>query len=188
MQKIMKRSLALLLAVVLCFGAMPLSAFATEIDPNETVSSEAPPSEAPSESTPGPDTTESSPAPSPDGSPAPDETPEPSTEPAESPNPTAEPTAEPSAEPTTGPDDPYESELTQVDAHQIWPALQRARARAAAGVGAGGVLQMGYYCFKSDVGTLATLGEFVSQMPAKTMLINGTNIAAYCLEHVRFVP
>jgi hypothetical protein len=42
---------------------------------------------------------------------------------------------------------------------------------------------MGYYCFKSDVGTLTTLGEYVSQMPAKTMLINGTNIAAYCLEH-----
>ena len=54
MQKMMKRTLALLLAVVLCFGTVPLSAFATEIDPNETVSSEAPPSEAPSESTPDP--------------------------------------------------------------------------------------------------------------------------------------
>ena len=70
-----------------------------------------------------------------------------------------------------------------MDATQIWSSLQRARTRAAAGAGTAGVLQMGYYCFKSDVGTLTTLGEYVSQMPAKTMLINGTNIAAYCLEH-----
>ncbi len=90
---------------------------------------------------------------------------------------------EPDPEPTDEPNSPYETELTQMDAQQIWPALQRAKARAAAGTGTSGVLQMGYYCFKSDVGTLTTLGEYVSQMPAKTMLINGTNVAAYCLEH-----
>jgi len=180
MQKIMKRTLALILAVVLCFSAMPFSAFAVEMTPDETQSSQAQPSEAPAESSqPEPSTApEVSPQPGADATPGPDESPKPTATPEAFPSPSAEPSPTP-AEPA----DPYETELTQVDAQQIWPALQRARARAAAGIGTGGVLQMGYYCFKSEVGTLTTLGEYVSQMPAKTMLINGTNVAAYCLEH-----
>ncbi|WP_217957945.1 VaFE repeat-containing surface-anchored protein [Acutalibacter muris] len=180
MQKTMKRTLALILAVVLCFSAMPFSAFAVEMTPDETLSSETLPSEAPTESSqPEPSMApEVSPQPGADATPGPDESPKPTATPEAFPSPSAEPSPTP-AEPA----DPYETELTQVDAQQIWPALQRARARAAAGIGTGGVLQMGYYCFKSEVGTLTTLGEYVSQMPAKTMLINGTNVAAYCLEH-----
>ena len=199
MQKIMKRTLALLLAVVLCFGSVPLSAFATEIDPNETVSSEALPSEAPSESTPDPDTTESSsapdvsPAPSPDGSPAPDESPEsttepvespnPTTEPAESPEPSPEPTAEPSAEPTTGPDGPGLTPGTELDVNRVWPAVRRAMARAAGKYGTDGTLYVGDYCFPGGVGTPPTLGEYIGPTPIETMRFGSNNVAAHCIEH-----
>ena len=185
MQKIMKRSLALLLAVVLCFSAMPFSAFATEVPPDDTLFTEAPPSnEPPVESSQPepvhePDTSSAPEEPSPGPSPEPSQKPEPSPAPVEQPVETPEPSAEPADEPESI----YDTELGSIDAQQVWPALQRARVRAAAGVGTGGVLQMGYYCFKSEVGSLATLGEYVSQLPAKTMLMNGTNIAAYCLEH-----
>ncbi len=183
MQKTMKRTLALILAVMLCLSGLPYSAFAAEAPPDEPLSSQAPPSEAPAESSEpepsaGPDV-----APQPDleATPGPENSPEPDAAAEPSPVPPAE--ASPSPAPSAQPDSPYETELAQVDATQIWSSLQRARTRAAAGAGTAGVLQMGYYCFKSDVGTLTTLGEYVSQMPAKTMLINGTNIAAYCLEH-----
>ena len=183
MQKTMKRTLALILAVMLCLSGLPYSAFATEAPPDEPLSSQAPPSEAPAESSEpepsaGPDV-----APQPDleATPGPENSPEPDAAAEPSPVPPAE--ASPSPAPSAQPDSHYETELAQVDATQIWSSLQRARTRAAAGAGTAGVLQMGYYCFKSDVGTLTTLGEYVSQMPAKTMLINGTNIAAYCLEH-----
>ena len=183
MQKTMKRTLALILAVMLCLSGLPYFAFATEAPPDEPLSSQVPPSEAPAESSEpepsaGPDV-----APQPDleATPGPENSPEPDAAAEPSPVPPAE--ASPSPAPSAQPDSPYETELSQVDATQIWSSLQRARTRAAAGAGTAGVLQMGYYCFKSDVGTLTTLGEYVSQMPAKTMLINGTNIAAYCLEH-----
>lgn len=91
------------------------------------------------------------------------------------------PTAEP--EETAEPDDPFETEGETVDAYQVWPATpQRAMARAAS-FGTGGVLQIGYYCFTSAVGVVPTLGEYVSEMPAKTMVVGGTHMAAYCLEH-----
>lgn len=187
MQKTWKRILALLLALMLCLSALPFSGFAVEGPPDDTVITEAMPSEAPAESSQpdpsaGPDP---APQPSPEATSSPEDAPEPEgTEPPmpeDIPPSPAEPLASP--EPPAQPDSPYETELSQVEARQIWPALQRAQTRAAAGVGTAGVLQMGYYCFSANVGTLATLGEFVSQMPAKTMLINGTNIAAYCLEH-----
>ena len=167
MQKTMKRTLALILAVMLCLSGLPYSAFATEAPPDEPLSSQAPPSEAPAESSQpepsaGPDI-----APQPDleATPSPEESPEPSQDEEPSPTPEADSTPGPSAEssaspePAAQPDSPYETELAQVDATQIWSSLQRARTRAAAGAGTAGVLQMGYYCFKSDVGTLTTLGE-----------------------------
>lgn len=183
MLKTMKRTLALILAVMLCLSGLPYSAFAAEAPPDEPLSSQAPPSEAPAESSQpepsaGPDV-----APQPDleATPGPENSPE--SDAAAEPSPVHPAEDSPSPSPSAQPDSPYETELAQVDATQIWSSLQRARTRAAAGAGTAGVLQMGYYCFKSDVGTLTTLGEYVSQMPAKTMLINGTNIAAYCLEH-----
>ena len=183
MQKTMKRTLVLILAVMLCLSGLPYSAFATEAPPDEPISSQAPPSEAPAESSQpepsaGPDVV---PQPDLEATPGPENSPE--SDAAAEPSPVHPAEASPSPSPSAQPDSPYETELAQVDATQIWSSLQRARTRAAAGAGTAGVLQMGYYCFKSDVGTLTTLGEYVSQMPAKTMLINGTNIAAYCLEH-----
>ncbi|NBJ90133.1 VaFE repeat-containing surface-anchored protein [Acutalibacter sp. 1XD8-36] len=164
MTKNIKRFLALILTLVLCVGMVPAPVFAAEVTSKS--------SEAVAE----PEKSNIASSSKPDSSPAPEEP---------SPGPSSEPTLTPelSAAPADEPESIYDTEMASVDAQQVWPALQRARARAAAGVGTGGVLQMGYYCFKSDVGTLTTLGEYVSQMPAKTMLINGTNVAAYCLEH-----
>ena len=173
MQKTLKKTFALILAVMLCLGVMPLSVFASENHSAEEITSEAASSEPLSES--GITDTVTNPE-----EPFPNETAQ--SGPKEAVGESAE-MMEPDPEPTDEPNSPYETELTQMDAQQIWPALQRAKARAAAGIGTSGVLQMGYYCFTSDVGTLTTLGEYVSQMPAKTMLINGTNVAAYCLEH-----
>ena len=178
MQKALKRTLSLILVVVLCLSAMPLSAFAAELTPGEPASTNETPSEAPVESNQPDLSGEPAVSPTPDiavssGQEKSESTPSPA------PSLELDVTPEPSSEPGS----PYETELSQMEATQIWPALRKARARAAAGVGTAGVLQMGYYCFKSEVGTLTTLGEYVSQLPAKTMLINGTNVAAYCLDH-----
>lgn len=173
MQKTLKKTFALILAVMLCLGVMPLSVFASENHSAEEITSEAASSEPLSES--GITDTVTNPE-----EPFPNETAQ--SGPKEAVGESAE-MMEPNPEPTDEPNSPYETELAQVDATQICSSLQRARTRAAAGAGTAGVLQMGYYCFKSDVGTLTTLGEYVSQMPAKTMLIDGTNVAAYCLEH-----
>ena len=180
MQKNLKRALAFLMALVLLFSAVPMSAFAAEGQMNDTTVADAPPSEEPPKnSQPEPSAVpDLDPTPCPEDSQEPDgtELPDPeanSSIPAE-PSPTSEVPAEP--------DSPYETELAQVDAQQIWPILQRAKTRAA-GVGTGGVLQIGYYCFTSAVGVVPTLGEYVSEMPAKTMVTGGTHVAAYCLEH-----
>ena len=50
MQKALKRTLSLILVVVLCLSAMPLSAFAAELTPGEPASTNETPSEAPVES------------------------------------------------------------------------------------------------------------------------------------------
>ncbi len=188
MQKMMKRTLALLLAVVLCFGTVPISAFATEIDPNETVSSEAQPNEALAESTPEPtDAPAPDASPSPTGSPAPVESEEPgtepTTEPSESPSPSAEPTADPSSEPTTVPDDPGLTPGTELDVNRVWPAVRRAMARAAGQYGTNGTLYVGDYCFPGGVGTPPTLGEYIGPMPIETMRYGSNNVAAFCIEH-----
>ena len=167
MQKYVKKVFALLMIVVLLFGTVSNTVYAAEALPEleSAVSNESPADRL----------MDSEPAPPP----------KPNSEPVKEPSP--EPSAEPSLSPSPTPESEerniFVTELAKTEARQIWPALQRTKTRAAAGVGTAGVLQMGYYCFKSDVGTLSTLGEYVSQMPAKTMLINGTNIAAYCLQH-----
>ena len=167
MQKYIKKVFALFMTVVLLFGTVPGTVYAAETlpEPESMVSSEQPSEKL----------EEPEPVPSPETSSAPvkEASPKPSVEPSPPPSPTTE-TEEKSA---------LDKELATLDTRRIWPALRSAKVRAAAGIGTSGVLQMGYYCFKSDVGTLTTLGEYVSQMPAKTMLVNGTNIAAYCLEH-----
>lgn len=166
MQKNLKRALAFLMTVILIFSVIPMSAFAAESALEETASAEAPPSEPPAESD---STTEVSPEPN--------VTDEPVLPPETGPS-------SPGDEPAEEPDSIYNTELATVEARQVWPALQRAKARAASGVGAGGVLQMGYYCFPMDNPNLvATLGnKYIGRMPAKSMLYNGKCIAAYCLD------
>ncbi len=167
MQKYIKKVFALFMTVVLLFGTVPGTVYAAETlpEPESMVSSEQPSEKL----------EEPEPVPSPETSSAPVKE--------ASPNPSAEPSHSPSPTPETEEKSALDKELATLDTRRIWPALRSAKVRAAAGIGTAGVLQMGYYCFKSDVGTLTTLGEYVSQMPAKTMLVNGTNIAAYCLEH-----
>lgn len=167
MQKYIKKVFALFMTVVLLFGTVPGTVYAAETlpEPESMVSSEQPSEKL----------EEPEPVPSPETSSAPVKE--------ASPNPSAEPSHSPSPTPETEEKSALDKELATLDTRRIWPALRSAKVRAAAGIGTAVVLQMGYYCFKSDVGTLTTLGEYVSQMPAKTMLVNGTNIAAYCLEH-----
>ncbi|WP_322173858.1 MSCRAMM family protein [Acutalibacter caecimuris] len=181
----MKRSLALLLAVVLCFSAMPFSAFAAEMAPEDTSSSEAQPSEAPAESSqPGPTAeptgspeAETSPSPAPENSAAPDGDAKATAEPVAS--------AAPSAEPSKDPEDPDDPELTpgtELDVDRIWPVLQR-KARSAAAFGTSGTLYVGDYCFPGGVGTPPTLGEYIGPMPIETMRYGSNNVAAFCIEH-----
>ena len=160
MQKYIKKVFALFMTVVLLFGTVPGTVYAAETlpEPESMVSSEQPSEKL----------EEPEPVPSPETSSAPVKE--------ASPNPSAEPSHSPSPTPETEEKSALDKELATLDTRRIWPALRSAKVRAAAGIGTAGVLQMGYYCFKSDVGTLTTLGEYVSQMPAKTMLVNGTNI------------
>ncbi len=125
MQKTMKRTLALILAVMLCLSGLPYSAFATEAPPDEPLSSQAPPSEAPAESSQpepsaGPDI-----APQPDleATPSPEESPEPSQDEEPSPTPEADSTPGPSAESSASPEPAatsiFETELSTVEARQV---------------------------------------------------------------------
>lgn len=178
MQKIIKRTLALLLAVMLCLGAMPFSAFASEMPSDDTVSSEAPSSEAPEESGQPDESIDSSAAPE-ESQPVPD--PDLPDEPAEA---QEEDTAD-TAEPTTGPDDLGLTPGTELDVNRVWPALRRAQVRAAASYGTSGTLYVGDYCFTESVGTLPTLGESIGLTPIETMRYGSNNVAAYCLEHLK---
>lgn len=115
MQKNIKRILSLVLVIVLCFSAVPLSAFATEDSlegPYEVVEAEEMPSVEPDEH---------------------EEVP-----------PGDEVSEEPSVEPETFPEesDPYEVEGTEIDAAKIWPTPMR-RAAMAASVGSSSVLKIG---------------------------------------------
>ncbi|WP_217959090.1 VaFE repeat-containing surface-anchored protein [Acutalibacter muris] len=183
MQKTMKRTLALILAVVLCFSAMPFSAFAVEMTPDETLSSHAPSSEAPAESSqPEPS---AAPETGPESSAAPEESAVTSTgsSPAPSTEPTAEPAADPTPEPATGSDDSGLTPGTELDMNRVWPALRRAQARAAGKFGTDGTLYVGDYCFPGGVGTPPTLGEYIGPMPIETMRYGSNNVAAFCIEH-----
>lgn len=105
------------MTVILIFSVIPMSAFAAESAPDETASTEAPTSEPPAERD---STTEVSPELN--------VTDEPVLPPETGPS-------SPGDEPAEGPDSIYNTELATVEACQVWPALQRAKARAASGVG-----------------------------------------------------
>ncbi|WP_217960038.1 thioester domain-containing protein, partial [Acutalibacter muris] len=152
MQKNIKRILSLVLVVVLCLSAMPLSAFATDEVHDGTYEV------AEAEETPAVDPDE-------EGA-AHDENAE-------------ESTGEPEVIPEET--DPYEAEGMEIEAVKVWPTPMR-RAAMAASVGASSVLKIGNYCFANEVGLLPALNLVVHNLPAKTMLSGGTHIAAYCLD------
>lgn len=167
MQKYVKKVFALLMIVVLLFGTVPNTVYAAETlpEPESMVSSEQP-----SEKLEEP---EHAPSPETSSAPVKEANPKPSAEPSPSPSPTPEP------EETSV----FDTELATVEARQIWPTLQRA-AKAASGVGTSGILQMGYYCFPEDNPHLVpTLdNKYLGRMPAKSMLYNGSCVAAYCID------
>lgn len=173
MQKTLKRTLALILAVMLCLGAMPFSVFAAEM-PAAEVSSEAPSSEAPEGSSqPDESTDRTSEESQPDSSPDISD---------ESSEPQEEDTAD-TAEPITDPDGSGLAPGTELDMDRVWPALRRAQARAAGKFGTDGTLYVGDYCFPGGVGTPPTLGEYIGPMPIETMRYGSNNVAAFCIEH-----
>ena len=174
MQKFMKRTLALVLAVMLCLGAMPFSAFAMDTQPDNTVTSDSQPSEVPAESTQPDETAE------PDSSTVPEE---PISDP--SPDVSEEPTEQPEITPTPEPEaKPDDSDLipgTELPITRIWPTAPR-KARAAS-FGTNGTLYMGDECCPGGVGTPPTLGEYIGTMSVITMKYGGKHVAGYCLEH-----
>lgn len=181
MQKTLKRILALILAVMLCLGAMPFSAFAVDAQPDDAVSSEGPHSKAPAESSPALEEPSPEPsaesAPTPENSPTPTVTSEPTKEPEISPSPSEEPTTEPDDGETSG---------TELPVTRIWPTSPR-KARSAS-FGTNGTLYMGDECCPGGVGTPPTLGKYVGTMSVITMQYGGKHVAGYCLEQARFVP
>ena len=119
MQKVLKRTFALILALMLCLSAMPFSAFAADVQPDAYVPSEVEAVVEPDE----PDLTAS---PDPDGNSSPRGSPE---EQEESP---ADPDTKNLDETSS---DPVENELvpgTEFGVDQVWPAVRRMQARSAA--------------------------------------------------------
>ena len=169
MQKVLKRTFALILALMLCLSAMPFSAFAADVQPDAYVPSEVEAVVEPDE----PDLTAS---PDPDGNSSPRGSPE---EQEESP---ADPDTKNLDETSS---DPVENELvpgTEFGVDQVWPAVRRMQARSAA-YGTSGTLYVGDYCFPGGVGTPPTLGEYIGPMPIETMRYGSNNVAAFCIEH-----
>ena len=172
MTKHLKKVLALLLAIVLCLGTVPFPAFAVGVLPDDDFSSEVTiePEEPDIFSSPAPESSSS-----PRGSPAPTE------------SSAAPENVSSSAEPANKPDEETDelSPGSELDIYQVWPAMRKAQARAAAGVGTSGTLYVGDYCLPGGVGTPPTLGERIGPTPVETMKFGSNNVAAYCLEHAK---
>ena len=155
MQKNAKRVLSLILALVLCLSAMPLSVFAADEAATEISEPVQQPDEGPVQEQ-GEDT-----EPTPESGMADESVKEPEIIQEER--------------------SPYETEGAEIEAVRIWSSPLR-RAVEAISVGAGSVLKIGYNCFANEVGTLPTLGLAVHNLPGKTMLAGGLHVAAYCLD------
>ena len=167
MKKKLKKSLACLLAALLIFSAVPMSALADEAAAPvtvETVVEEA-----------APDT-------EPDAEPKPESTAEPTATPEASTKPSAEPTAEPTPEVTEEPAEPEtsaEPEATAEPTASPTPDPENEISLLALGdeaitryrtVGINGNFSSNY---------LYDLGQY----PLYDILLNGTSYPAYCLQH-----
>ena len=169
MKKKLKKSLACLLAALLIFSAVPMSALADEADTPVSVTVETNAEKAAQDT-------------EPDAEPKPETTAEPTATPEASAKPSAEPTAEPSPEAT---EEPTESEVSAEPEATAEPtasptpnpedgisllALGDEAATRYRTVGINGNFSSNY---------LYDLGQY----PLYDILFNGTSYPAYCLQH-----
>lgn len=169
MKKKLKKSLACLLAALLIFSAVPMSALADEADTPVSVTVETNAEKAAQDT-------------EPDAEPKPETTAEPTATPEASAKPSAEPTAEPSPEAT---EEPTESEVNAEPEATAEPtasptpnpedgisllALGDEAATRYRTVGINGNFSSNY---------LYDLGQY----PLYDILFNGTSYPAYCLQH-----
>lgn len=163
MKKKLKKSLAYLLAALLIFSTVPMSALADEADTPVSVTVETNTEEAAQDT-------------EPDAEPKPEITAEPTATPEASAKPSAEPTAEPSPEVT---EEPTEPEATAEPTTSPTPNPEDGISLLALGdeavtryrtVGINGNFSSNY---------LYDLGQY----PLYDILLNGTSYPAYCLQH-----
>lgn len=163
MKKKLKKSLACLLAALLIFSAVPMSALADEADTPVSVTVETNAEKAAQDT-------------EPDAEPKPETTAEPTATPEASAKPSAEPTAEPSPEAT---EEPTEPEATAEPTASPTPNPEDEISLLALGdeavtryrtVGINGNFSSNY---------LYDLGQY----PLYDILSNGTSYPAYCLQH-----
>ena len=169
MKKKLKKSLACLLAALLIFSAIPMSALADEADTPVSVTVETNAEKAAQDT-------------EPDAEPKPETTAEPTATPEASAKPSAEPTAEPSPEITEEPAEPEtsaEPEATAEPTASPTPNPEDEISLLALGdeavtryrtVGINGNFSSNY---------LYDLGQY----PLYDILFNGTSYPAYCLQH-----
>ena len=173
MKKKLKKSLACLLATLLIFSALPMSALADEAAAPVTVTDEITAVEPEEAAAPDAD---------PDAEPKPEITAEPTATPEASTEPSAEPTAEPTPEVTEEPAEPEtsaEPEATAEPTASPTPNPEDGISLLALGdeavtryrtVGINGNFSSNY---------LYDLGQY----PLYDILLNGTSYPAYCLQH-----
>lgn len=173
MKKKLKKSLACLLATLLIFSAVPMSALADEAAAPVTVTDEITAVELEEAAAPGAE---------PDAEPKPEITAEPTATPEASTTPSAEPTAVPSPEATEEPTEPEtsaEPEATAEPTASPTPNPEDEISLLALGdeavtryrtVGINGNFSSNY---------LYDLGQY----PLYDILLNGTSYPAYCLQH-----
>ena len=169
MKKKLKKSLACLLATLLIFSAVPMSALADEADTPVSVTVETNAEKAAQDT-------------EPDAEPKPEITAEPTATPEASTKPSAEPTAEPTPEVTEEPAEPEtsaEPEATAEPTASPTPDPENEISLLALGdeaitryrtVGINGNFSSNY---------LYDLGQY----PLYDILLNGTSYPAYCLQH-----
>lgn len=169
MKKKLKKSLACLLAALLIFSAVPMSAFADEADTPVSVAVET-------------NAEKAAPGAEPDAEPKPETTAEPTATPEASAKPSAEPTAEPSPEAT---EEPTESEVSAEPEATTEPTASPTP-NPEDGIS---LLALGDEAV-TRYRTVGINGNFSSnylyglgQYPLYDILLKGTSYPAYCLQH-----
>ena len=173
MKKKLKKSLACLLAALLIFSAVPMSALADEAAAPATVTDEITAVEPEEAAAPGAE---------PDAEPKPETTAEPTATPEASTEPSAEPTAEPTPEVTEEPAEPETSAEPEATAEPTASPTPNPEDEIS-------LLALGDEAI-TRYRTVGIKGSFSSnylydlgQYPLYDILLNGTSYPAYCLQH-----